>query len=67
MNEEIICKGKSEKQPWMNEKMICSNDDELYTVYIKILGQFFFDTYLLICLKKDTSVLLKVINIWASS
>ena len=50
MNEEICCitcKGKSEKQPWMNEKTMSSNDDELYTVYIKILGQFFFHTYLL--------------------
>ena len=39
MNEEICCitcKGKSEKQPWMNEKTMSSNDDELYTVYKNI-------------------------------
>ena len=34
----------------------------LYSVYKKI-GQFFFHTYFLNCLNKDTSVLLKVINI----
>ena len=33
---------------------------ELYTMYIKKLGQFFFHAYLLTCLNKDTSVLLKV-------
>ena len=42
------------------------NDDfgilqTLYSAYKK-LGQFFFHNYLLTCLNKDTSVLLKVIN-----
>ena len=36
---------------------------DLYAVYIKKLGQFFFHNYSLICLNKDTSVLLKVMNI----
>ena len=41
---------------------------ELYTVYInkKKLGKLSLHTYLLTCLNKDTSVLLKVINIWTS-
>ena len=43
------------------------NDDSdilqpLYSVYKKI-GQFFFHTYLLTCINKGTSVLLKFINI----
>ena len=37
----------------------------LYGVYKK-LEQLFFHTYLLTCLKKDASVLLKVMNIWTS-
>ena len=37
----------------------------LYSVYKK-LGQFFFHTYLLTCVNKDTSVMLKVINIWTN-
>ena len=36
---------------------------KLYTVYNKKIGQFFFHTYFLTVLKKDTSVLLKVLNI----
>ena len=46
------------------------NDDygflqPLYSVYKKS-GQFVFQTYLLTCLKKDTSVLLKAVKIWVS-
>ena len=63
MNEEIHCitnEGKTAK----NE---CENDDSdflraLFCVYKK-LGQFFFHTYSLNCLKKDISVLIKVVNI----
>ena len=33
---------------------------EVYTVYVKKLGQFFFHTYLLSCLNNDRSVILKV-------
>ena len=47
----------------MNGKMITLTLFELYAVYIKKLGQFFSHTYLLSCLKKDASFLLKVINI----
>ena len=67
MNEEICCfinKGKTAKNGWEND-----DSDILwasYSVYKKI-GQFFFYTYLLTCLNKDISVLLKVINIWTSS
>ena len=47
------------------------NDDlsllELDTLYIEKLGQFFFHTYSLTWLNQDTSVLLKVKNIWISS
>ena len=60
MNKEIHCITEEGKTAKMNGKMITLF--ELYTVYIK-LGQFFFHTYLLTCLKKDTSVLLKVLNI----
>ena len=66
MNEEICCitkKGKIPKNEWENDG---SDFFELYTVHILKLGQFFFPTYLLSCLNKDTSVLLKVINIWRS-
>ena len=38
----------------------------LYRGIYKKLGQFFFHTYLLTCIDKDTSVLLKVINLWTS-
>ena len=34
----------NEKQPRMNEKMLALAFFELYTVYIKKLGQFFFHT-----------------------
>ena len=51
----------------MNRKIMTMTFIELYTVYVKTLGQFFVHTYLLSSLNKDTSVLLKVINIWTSS
>ena len=62
MTEEIYCiynKGKIAKNEW-------ENDDSdflraLYSVYKK-LGQFFFHTFWLTCLNKDTSVLLRVVN-----
>ena len=44
----------------MNRKMMPPTFFKLYTVYIKTLGQFFFHAYLLTCLSKDASVLLKV-------
>ena len=47
----------------MNEKMMTLTFFELFTVYINKLGQFFFHAYSVTCLNKDTSVLLKVINI----
>ena len=63
MNEEICCiinKGETAKNYWKNYD---SNFlQPLYCVYKK-LEQFFFNTHLLIFLKKDISVLLKVINI----
>ena len=64
MNEEIhYITNKRKNKTVMNE---WENDDSdilqaLYSVHK--LGQFFFCTYLLNCLNKDTSVLLKVINI----
>ena len=64
MNEEIhYITNKRKNKTVMNE---WENDDSdilraLYSVHK--LGQFFFRTYLLNCLNKDTSVLLKVINI----
>ena len=65
MNEEIhYITNKRKNRTVMNE---WENDDSdilraLYSVHK--LGQFFFlFTYLLNCLNKDTSVLLKVINI----
>ena len=63
MNEEICCinnKGKMDKNVWEN------NDSNFFSRLIqckyKKLGQTFFHTYLLTCLNKDTSVLLKFIN-----
>ena len=52
----------------MNPKNEGESDDSdflgtLYSIYKK-LGHFFFHIYSLNCLKKDSSVLLKVINIW---
>ena len=68
MNEEIHCYSNEEK--WMNPKNEWESDysdflGALYSIYKK-LGHFFFHTYSLTCLKKDSSVLLKVINIWIS-
>ena len=51
----------------MNGKMMTLTFFELYTVYIKRLGQLFFHTYSLTCLNKDTSILLKFINLWTNS
>ena len=51
----------------MNGKMMTLTFFELYTVYIKKLGQFFFLTYSYTCLNEDISVLLKVMNIGTSS
>lgn len=51
----------------MNWKIMTMTFIELYTVYVKTLGQFFVHTYVLTSLNKDTSVLVKVINIWTSS
>ena len=62
MNKEICCitnKGITAKNEWE----ITLTFFELYTVYIKKIGQFLFHNYSLTCLNKDTSVLLKVINI----
>ena len=56
MNEEITNKGK----------MANDGSDtffQLYAVSLKKLGEFFSHTYSLTCLNKDTSFLLKVINI----
>ena len=44
----------------MNWKMMTLTFFELYAAYIKKLGQFFFHTYSLTCLNKDTLVLIKV-------
>ena len=66
MNEEINCiknEGQTAKNEWKND-----NSNFLWALYgvYKNLGNFFFHTYLLTCLRKDTSVLLKAINIWTS-
>ena len=66
MNEEINCiknEGQTAKNEWKND-----NSDFLWALYgaYKNFGKFFFHTYLLTCLRKDTSVLLKAINIWTS-
>ena len=45
MNEEICCitnKGKRKKWLWMNGKMMTLTIFELYIVYVKKLGEFFF-------------------------
>ena len=65
MNEEILCiinKGKTVKTEWEN---VTGFLRALYSLYKK-LGQFFFHTYSLTSSNKDTSVLLKDINIWLS-
>ena len=64
MNEELRCitnKGKATKNEWKNDDWHSSS-----SFYIKLIGQLFFHTYSLTCLNKDTSVLLKDKNIWAS-
>ena len=66
MNEEIrciTCKGKTAKNEWENDEF--DFPQALHGIYKK-LGQLFFHTYSLTCLEKDTSVLLKVKNIWTS-
>ena len=45
-------------------KLWSDNLEALYIVYMKKIGKVFFHTHSLTCLNKDTSVLLKVINIW---
>ena len=63
MIEEICCinnEGKMTKNEWENDdsdflQALCSE--------CKKSGQLIFHTYLLTCLKKDTSVLLKVMDI----
>ena len=70
MDKEIHWIAKEEKRmKWMNEYERENDDSDflgaLYSTYEK-LGQFFFHTYSLTCVKKDSSVLLKVINIWTS-
>ena len=65
MNEEILCiinKGKTVKTEWEN---VTDFLRALYSLYKK-LGQFFFHTYSLTSSNRDTSVLLKDINIWLS-
>ena len=57
--EEIHCttdEGKIAKNEWEKD------DSDFYTVYIKI-RIILFQYFLLTCFEKDTSVLLKVINI----
>ena len=66
MNEEINCITNKE----IAAKNELENDDSdslwaIYSIYKK-LEQSFFYTDLFNCLKKDSSALLKVINIWAS-
>ena len=64
MNEEIHCitkKVKVTQNEWENGDILRA----LYSVY-KETRQFLDHTYSLTCLNKDTSVLLKVINIWTS-
>ena len=65
MNEEkfiaLLTKGKLQRMNW---EIMALSFFELYMVYIwKKSEQFFFHTDSLNCLKKDSSVLLKVINI----
>ena len=66
MNEEIHCitnKGITAKNELEND-----DSESLWATYsiYKKSEQFFFYTDSFNCLKKDSSVLLKVINIWAS-
>ena len=56
----LLTKGKNPAtNEWENDNLEILR--ALYSVHKK-LGQFFFHIYLLTCLNKDTSVLLKVIN-----
>ena len=57
----ITNKGKTAKNEWENDTLALF---DLYTMYIKNLRQYFFCIYLLTCLNKDVSIVLKVINIW---
>ena len=52
------------KEKWlrMNGKMMTDFLQGLYVMYKK-LGQFFFHTYLITCIKKEKAVLLKAKNI----
>ena len=56
--KEFVAFPTEEEQLRMNEKMMALVFCRRYRMYIKNLGQFFFHTYLLTCLKKDTLVLL---------
>ena len=60
MSEEIRCITNEEKRPEMNGKMMTPTFFQLYTVYLKKLGQFFSILYSL-CI-----ALLQVINILRS-
>ena len=61
MNEEIHCIRNNEgKQPGMNGKIMTPTFFELYTMYIKKLGQFFSILHLIYI------ILLQVINIFKS-
>ena len=51
----------------MDGKMMTLTYSKLSTVATEKLGQFFFHTYLLTYLNKNTPNLLKVVNIWTSS
>ena len=66
MNEDIALltkeKSKTTTNKWGNADILRA----WYSVY-KNLGQFFFHTYSLTCLNKNTTVLVKVINICTSS
>ena len=62
MIEEIHCitnKEKTAKNEWENDDSWLSSS----FIQCKKLRQFFFHTYSLTCIKKDTLVLLKVVNI----
>ena len=64
MNKEICCitnEGKTTKNKWEHDDSNLPR--ALYSAYKK-LGQFFFHTYWFTCLKNNTSVVLKVVNIW---
>ena len=53
----FLTKEKKAKNEWKNSDLLRA----LHSIY-KRLRQLFFHMYSLTCLKKDTSVLLKVIN-----